>query len=101
MRVIAKPDGEIGDRRQRCVTTGKAGGEHPGGGGDHIGSPSRPYAKIKWKRENAAAKLELDQLKAEHAKARADRRAKLQAQVDRLSKRLDLKLQRAQARQAA
>lgn len=51
-----------------------------------------------WKRDNAAAKAELDQLKAEHAQARADRKAKLQAQIDKPSKRADLKLQTAQAR---
>jgi uncharacterized membrane protein len=51
-----------------------------------------------WKRENAAAKAELDQLKAEHAQARADRKAKLQAQIERLSKRVEAKLQNAQAR---
>ena len=51
-----------------------------------------------WKRDTAAAKAELDQLKAELAQARADRKAKLQAQIDRLSKRVDAKLQSAQAR---
>jgi uncharacterized membrane protein len=51
-----------------------------------------------WKREHAAAKAELDQLKAEFAQARADRKAKLQAQIDKLSKRFDTKLQNAQAR---
>jgi uncharacterized membrane protein len=50
------------------------------------------------KRENAAAKAELDQLKAELAQARADRKAKLQAQIDALSKRVDAKLQHAHAR---
>ncbi len=50
------------------------------------------------KREDAAAKAELDQLRAEHAQARADRKAKLQAQIDRLSKRLDVRLQHAQMR---
>jgi len=51
-----------------------------------------------WKREAAAAKSELEQLKIEHAKAQADRKAKLQAQIDSLSKRIDAKLARAQAR---
>ena len=51
-----------------------------------------------WKRDVAAARAELDQLKAEHARARADRKAKLQAQVDRLSKRLQAKLEHSQAR---
>lgn len=53
--------------------------------------------KDHWQRDAAAARAELDQLKAEHARARADRKAKLQAQIDRLSKRVEAKLQRAQA----
>jgi len=49
------------------------------------------------KREVAAAKAQLEQLKIEHAKAQADRKAKLQAQIESLSKRIDAKLARAQA----
>jgi uncharacterized membrane protein len=51
-----------------------------------------------WRRDVAAARAELDQLKAEHARARADRKAKLEAQIDRLSKRLQAKLEHAQTR---
>jgi uncharacterized membrane protein len=51
-----------------------------------------------WKRETTDAKAQLEQLKAEHAQARADRKAKLQAQIESLSKRVEAKLQRAQAR---
>jgi hypothetical protein len=43
-------------------------------------------------------RIELDQLKAEEREARADRKAKLQAQIARLSKRVDAKLDRAKAR---
>ena len=50
------------------------------------------------KREAAAAKTQLEQLKIEHAKAQANRKAKLQAQIDSLSKRIDAKAARAQAR---
>jgi len=50
------------------------------------------------KREIAAAKAQLAQLKIEHAKAQADRKAKLQAQIERLSKRIEAKLAREQAR---
>jgi uncharacterized membrane protein len=50
-----------------------------------------------WSQAAADARTELDQLKAEEADARADRKAKLQAQIARLSKRLDTKLDRAKA----
>ncbi|MGO9994939.1 MAG: DUF1269 domain-containing protein [Steroidobacteraceae bacterium] len=49
-------------------------------------------------REAAARRAELDQLKAEHAKAHADRKAKLQAKIDQLNARLQKNLERARAR---
>ncbi len=49
-------------------------------------------------REAAARRAELDQLKAEHAKARSDRKAKLQAQIDQLRTRLEKRLEQNQAR---
>jgi uncharacterized membrane protein len=49
-------------------------------------------------REAAARRAELDQLKAEHAKARADRKAKLQAKIDQLRARLEKRLEQDQAR---
>ena len=45
-----------------------------------------------WSREAAAMRTELDQLKAEHAKAHAERKLKLQAQIDRLTERRARKL---------
>ena len=51
-----------------------------------------------WKREIATAKAQLEQLKIEQAEAQADRKAKLQTQIDSLSKRVEAKLARAQAR---
>ena len=51
-----------------------------------------------WSQAAADARTELDQLKAEERDARADRKAKLQAQIDRLSKRVDAQLDRAKAR---
>ena len=56
-----------------------------------------------WSQAAADARTELDQLKAEEADARADRKAKLQAQIAHLSQRLDTKLDRAkaQSKQAA
>ena len=50
------------------------------------------------KRAAAAAREDLAQLKIEHAQARADRKAKLQARIENLSKRIAAKLARAQAR---
>jgi len=49
-------------------------------------------------REAAAWRAELDQLKAEHAKARSDRKAKLQAKIDQLRARLETRLQQDRAR---
>ncbi|MGO9993016.1 MAG: DUF1269 domain-containing protein, partial [Steroidobacteraceae bacterium] len=49
-------------------------------------------------RDAAARRAELDQLKAEHAKARSDQKAKLQAQIDQLRARLDKRLEQNQAR---
>jgi uncharacterized membrane protein len=49
-------------------------------------------------REAAARRAELDQLKAEHAKARADRKAKLQAKIDHLNARLQKSLEQSRAR---
>ena len=48
------------------------------------------------KREIASAKAELEQLKVEQAKAQADRKAKLQAQIEKINKRIDAKLARSQ-----
>ena len=49
-------------------------------------------------RETAARRAEIDQLKAEAAKARADRKAKLQARIDQLRSRMEKRLQEEQAR---
>ena len=51
-----------------------------------------------WSQAAKDARTELDQLKVEEREARADRKAKLQAQIARLSKRVDAKLDRAKAR---
>ena len=50
-----------------------------------------------WSRVVADARAELKQLKAEEAQAKSDRKAKLRAQIDRLSKSLDAKMDRAKA----
>lgn len=51
-------------------------------------------------REAAAMRAEIDQLKAELSKANANRKTKLQAQIDRLTERRAKKLADAQARSA-
>jgi uncharacterized membrane protein len=56
-----------------------------------------------WSQAAEDARTELDHLKAEEREARADRKAKLQAQIARLTKRVDAKRDRAKerSRQAA
>jgi uncharacterized membrane protein len=49
-------------------------------------------------REVAELRAEIDQLKAEHARAKAERKAKLQAKIDGLNTRLQAKLQQARQR---
>ena len=46
-------------------------------------------------RDVATLRAEIDQLKAEHARARADRKAKLQAKIDKLNAKLQAKLDQA------
>jgi len=46
----------------------------------------------------AELRAEIDQLKAEHARAKAERKAKLQAKIDNLNTRLQAKLQLAKQR---
>jgi len=49
-------------------------------------------------RDVAALRAEIDQLKAEHARAQADRKAKLQAKIDQLNSKLQAKLDQAKQR---
>lgn len=49
-------------------------------------------------RDVAALRAEIDQLKAEHARAQADRKAKLQAKIDQLTVKLQAKLDQAKQR---
>lgn len=49
-------------------------------------------------RDVAALRAEIDQLKAEHARAQADRKAKLQAKIDQLNAKLQAKLDQAKQR---
>jgi len=52
----------------------------------------------RWERDTANLKAQLNQLRIELAQARADGKAKLQAQIDSLKKRIDAKLVRTRAR---
>jgi hypothetical protein len=67
-------------------------------GGAVYRTPKSTVQEDQWKRDTTAARAQLEQLKAEHARARADRKAKLQAQIESLSRRIDAKVARAQAR---
>jgi uncharacterized membrane protein len=49
----------------------------------------------------AAMKADLDQLKAEHAKAHADRKAKLQGKINQLDSKIQAQLQKAKERREA
>jgi len=67
-------------------------------GGDVHRTLKSTFEHDQWSQAAADARTELDQLKAEEADARADRKAKLQAQIARLTKRVDAQLARAKAR---
>jgi uncharacterized membrane protein len=67
-------------------------------GGVVYRTPRSSVEEEQAKRETAAARAQLDQLKKEHAQARADRKVKLQAQIDALSNRVNAKVERAQTR---
>jgi uncharacterized membrane protein len=51
-----------------------------------------------WARDVAALRAEIDQLKAEHARARGERKAKLQAKIDKLNTKVQAKLDQAKQR---
>jgi len=52
----------------------------------------------RWKRDTDSVKAQLNQLKREFAEGRADRKAKLEAQIDRLKKGIEAKLARVKDR---
>src|SRR5262252_564894 len=66
-------------------------------GGVVYRTPRSTAEEDQWKRETTAAKAQLEQLKTEQAQARADRKAKLQAQIEYLSKQINAKVDRAKA----
>jgi len=65
-----------------------------------IRTPKRVVEQDQRAREAASLREEIDQLKAEHAKARADRKAKLKARIDKLEVDLQRKLDEAKQRSA-
>ena len=67
-------------------------------GGVVYRSPKVTEQEDHWRRQIANARMQVEHLKIELAQARADRKAKLRAQIENLSKRIDAKLARAQAR---
>jgi uncharacterized membrane protein len=67
-------------------------------GGSGFRTPRKSVEHDQRARDIAALRAQIDQLKAEHARARADRKAKLQAQIDRLNAKLQTKLDQAKQR---
>lgn len=67
-------------------------------GGVAFRTPRKTAVDEQRARDVAMLRAEIDQLKAEHAKARADRKAKLQAKIDDLNAKLEAKLAEAKQR---
>lgn len=65
-----------------------------------IRTPKQAVEQDQRARETAALREEIDQLKAEYAKARADRKAKMKARIDKLEADLQRKLDEAKRRSA-
>jgi hypothetical protein len=65
-----------------------------------IRAPKQAVEQDQRAREAAALREEIDQLKAEYAKARADRKAKLKARIDKLEAEMQSKLEEAKQRSA-
>jgi uncharacterized membrane protein len=65
-----------------------------------IRAPKQAVEQDQRTREAAALREEIDQLKAEHSEARADRKAKLKARIDKLEAGLQRKLDEVQQRSA-
>jgi len=65
-----------------------------------IRTPKQAVEQDQRAREAAALREEVDQLKAEYARARADRKAKIKARIDKLEANLQSKLDEAKQRSA-
>ncbi len=69
-------------------------------GGTVFRSARKTVEHDQWTRDVTELRAEIDQLKAEHAKARADRKAKLQTKINQLNTKLHTKLDHAKQRSA-
>ena len=58
----------------------------------------KSFVDDQWAADVAELRAEIDQLKAEHARARGERKAKLQAKIDKLNAKLEAKLDQARQR---
>jgi uncharacterized membrane protein len=67
-------------------------------GGTVFRTAKKNFEADQWAKDTAATNLEIDQLKTEMAKARADRKAKLQSKIDALNKKLETKQMKANER---
>ena len=67
-------------------------------GGFVFRTARRSFEEDQWARDMAELHAEIDQMKAEHARATAERKAKLQAKIDQLNAKLQTKLQQAKQR---
>jgi uncharacterized membrane protein len=67
-------------------------------GGTVFRTARSSFEHEQYKRDVAAIKADIAQLKAEQAKSRADQKAKLQAKIDNLNKKLQSKLEQAKQR---
>ncbi len=69
-------------------------------GGIVLRTPKQYFEEQRRAKEIAAMKADIDALKAEHAQARAERKAKIQAKIDDLNRKLQEKVEQAKKRSA-
>ena len=67
-------------------------------GGDVFRAPKKTFEDEQRAKDVAALRTEIDELKAEHARARSDRKGKIQAHIDKLSSNLQGKFDEAKLR---
>ena len=67
-------------------------------GGTVLRTPKKSFEDEQRAKDVAALRAEIDELKAEHARARADRKAKIQASIDKLTATLQKKFDEAKLR---
>jgi len=67
-------------------------------GGTVFRKARKNFVEEQWASDVATLRTEIDQLKAEHARARGERKAKLQAKIDKLNAKLEAKLDQAKQR---